>query len=100
MGRRLDADQFAAYARDQIRDATAILQRHRPDRYELCCCGRPRPCTVVDTCQRSIDHYRGKLALIEATLPLPIVVPATPATAQDHDGRHRQTRRPVAAPYR
>ncbi|HEX5144947.1 MAG TPA: hypothetical protein VFW21_13865 [Mycobacterium sp.] len=100
MGRRLDADQFAAYAREQIRDAFAILQRHRPDRYGLCSCGRPQPCTVIDTCQRSIDHYRGKLALIEATQPLPIVAPASPLTAGDYDGRHRQALNPIAGSYR
>ncbi|GAA1607326.1 hypothetical protein ACFQY4_34225 [Catellatospora bangladeshensis] len=74
MGRALTAEQFEAYARRQINTALDILDHHHDDLFGLCACGRPRPCSVVATCQAAIAHYRAKLALVGATQPMRTVM--------------------------
>ncbi|MEU8081011.1 hypothetical protein AB0B31_36855 [Catellatospora citrea] len=83
MGKALDAEQFAAYARRQIHAALDILDRHRTDLLGLCACGRPQPCSVVATCHHAIAHYQAKLAVVGATQPLRLVArrPVAPPAA-------------------
>ncbi|GHJ43784.1 hypothetical protein Cs7R123_11260 [Catellatospora sp. TT07R-123] len=71
MGRSLTAEQFTAYARRQIHTAWDILDRHRAGLFGLCDCGRAQPCSVAVTCHAAIARYTAKLALVEATQPLP-----------------------------
>jgi hypothetical protein len=73
MSKALDHEQFAAYARAQIRDAQAILALHRSAGTGLCSCGRRQQCSVVTVCTRHIAHYRKKLALLDLTQPLPLI---------------------------
>lgn len=85
MGRALTGGQFEAYARRQITVALDILDGHHAGLFGLCACGRPQPCSVAATCQATIDHYRAKLALVEATQPLRLVV-SKPSTAPHRPG--------------
>lgn len=75
MGKKLDAAQLTSYARQQIRAAQAIERQHRVDRLGLCSCGRPQPCAVITACLATITHYTAKLALLGATVPLPVIGP-------------------------
>jgi hypothetical protein len=77
VGKALDHASFADYARARIQAAHDIHQRHHPSRIGLCTCGRPQPCAVVTACAAIIAHYRGKLAIIGATLPLSVITPRT-----------------------
>jgi len=95
VSKKLDADQFTAYARGQIRAAYPVLGRHQPHRFGLCACGRPMPCAVVGAWQATVDHFSAKLALLEATQPLPPVSSCDPYPRQPtlddvpETGRHR-----------
>ncbi|MEV0460311.1 hypothetical protein [Catellatospora methionotrophica] len=73
MGKALDAEQFVAYAKRQIRTALDILDGHHADLPGVCACGRTRPCSVVATCHHTIAHYEAKLAVVGATQPLRII---------------------------
>jgi hypothetical protein len=73
VGKKLDHDQFAAYARAQILDAQAILDVHRSAGIGLCSCGRQQECSVVIVCTWHIAHYRHKLAILGITQPLPLI---------------------------
>lgn len=63
---------FAGYARDQVAGAEAILDTHRR-RATMCSCGRAWPCSVAQACAVRRDHFLNKLALLEATVKLPII---------------------------
>lgn len=78
----LSADEFAEYAREQIRIADALIARHRPANRNLCQCGRPLPCTQAEAVRAHKDHYLARLGLAEATVSLPVVTsaPAPPRT--------------------
>jgi hypothetical protein len=95
VGKKLDADQFANYAGQQIRAAYAVLRHHQPHPFGLCACGRPQPCTVAGAWQATVDDFSAKLALLEATQPLPPVPPCDPRPQQaspnhaPETGRHR-----------
>jgi hypothetical protein len=80
MGKAFDRNELAAYAQARIRAAHDIHRRHHPDRFGLCACGRPRPCTVAAACLATIAHYQATLALIDATMPMPIITPAHPGS--------------------
>jgi hypothetical protein len=67
----LSGEQFGAYARAQIAAAEQILARHYLVRGGDCSCGRPRPCSVAQSCSQTRDHYRARLALLEQTAALP-----------------------------
>lgn len=79
MTRKVNAEEFARYAQEQIASALSILGRHRAAGGGFCSCARQWPCSVATTCTSRVDHYRGKLALIEMTVALPIVSVARPA---------------------
>lgn len=77
--RTLHSEGFVAYAWAQIAAAEQILAGHRPGSGGLCCCGRLWPCSVVQACTRTRDHYRAGLALLERTIALPAVAAVEPA---------------------
>jgi hypothetical protein len=68
--RTFHSEEFAGYARAQITAAEQILAGHRPGSGGLCCCGRLRPCSVVQACTSTRDHYRAGVALLEQTVAL------------------------------
>jgi 8-oxo-dGTP diphosphatase len=70
--RALDAEGFVAYAQAQIAAAERIQAGHRPTG-GFCRCGRLWPCSVVQTCVRTRDHYRARLALLDQTVHLPTI---------------------------
>jgi hypothetical protein len=70
--RALDAEGFVAYAQAQIAAAERIQAGHRPSG-GFCRCGRLWPCSVVQTCVRTRDHYRARLALLDQTVQLPTI---------------------------
>jgi hypothetical protein len=74
--RKLSGDQFADYARQQIAVASQILAHHRPTS-SGCSCARQWPCPVALSCQQTRDHFQGRLALLDATIQLPVISPAT-----------------------
>lgn len=57
----LSAPQFAAYAREQIRAADAILAGHTAQGV-MCSCGRVRPCSVAVASTRRRSHFVETLA--------------------------------------
>ncbi|GAA1652421.1 hypothetical protein ACFQY4_11955 [Catellatospora bangladeshensis] len=71
--RVLNAGQFAEYARRQIAAADEILTRHGRVAGDLCRCERPWPCPVAASCVSMREHYRARMAVIEATMRLPVV---------------------------
>ncbi|GAA1380878.1 hypothetical protein [Catellatospora chokoriensis] len=75
MGKALDRSALAAYAKARIRAAHDIQQWHHPDRFGLCACGRPRPCTVAAACLTTIARYQATLALTDTTMPMPTITP-------------------------
>lgn len=79
----LSVNEFAEYAREQIRIADTLMARHRPASRNLCQCGRPLPCAQAEAVRAHKDHYLARLGLAEATVSLPIV---TPAPAQPQTG--------------
>lgn len=81
VGKALDQSGLVAYARTRIQAAHDIRQQHHPSHLGLCACGRPRPCTVVTACLATVAHYQAKLALIEATVPLPTITQRSPQDA-------------------
>ena len=74
-GRALTAEQFAEFAREQIRIAETLLAQHRAAG-DMCRCGRVVPCPHAESLAGSLEHYRVQLALLERTQPLPVVLPA------------------------
>lgn len=71
--RTLNREQFVAHAHRQIGTARAMLDDHRPGRGGMCSCDKQLPCSIVAACRRTIEHFQGKLALLDATVALPIV---------------------------
>jgi len=76
----LNKDQFAAYAHEQISAAEQILGRHRPGRNGWCSCGKQVPCSVFEHATATRDGYRAKLALLDATVMLPVLAPPAEAS--------------------
>ena len=76
----LSGQQFGVYARGQIAAAEQILARHYVTRGGDCSCGRPRPCSVAQSCAQTRDHYGARLVLLEQTAAFPRVraCPAAP----------------------
>jgi hypothetical protein len=70
--RALDGEGFVAYAQEQIAAAGRIQATHRPSG-GFCRCGRLWPCSVVQVCVQTRDHYRARLALLEQTIQLPAI---------------------------
>ncbi|MGH2601341.1 MAG: hypothetical protein ACRDJ9_18380 [Dehalococcoidia bacterium] len=62
----LSSAQFAAYAREQIRNADLILTGHIA-RGPMCACGRLLPCSVATTVVRRRSHFVVALARVAAT---------------------------------
>ncbi len=71
--RALSGEQFGAYARVQIAAVEQILARHHLMRGGDCSCGRPRPCSVAQSCAQTRERYRARLALLEQTAAWPRV---------------------------
>ncbi|SRR5690606_29730292 len=81
-GRALTAEQFAEFAREQIRIAETLLAQHRAAG-DMCRCGRVVPCPHAESLAGSLECYQSQLALLERAQPLPVTVPAAarqPAT--------------------
>lgn len=78
----LSANEFAEYAREQIRIADTLMARHGPANRNLCQCGRPRPCAQAEAVRAHKEHYLARLGLAEDTVSLPVVTsaPAQPQT--------------------
>lgn len=74
----LSAEEFAAYAREQISTADAVLTRHRQVGRACCQCGRPLPCSQAEAVRARKDHYLVRLGLAEATVPMPVVSSGSP----------------------
>jgi len=75
----LNREQFAAYAQAQIDMAARVLAGHRPGSGGWCSCGKELPCTVVAQATATRQHMQTKLALLDATAALPVLVPAAQA---------------------
>lgn len=71
--RKLTRSQFEAYAKQQIEAAARIVAQHRPTRSGWCSCAREWPCSVVASCRQRRDHFEVKLALLDATISLPVI---------------------------
>ncbi|WP_144128051.1 hypothetical protein [Catellatospora sichuanensis] len=65
--------EVAQTAHRQIAAAAALISQHHPADNGLCRCGRDLPCTVALACERTRDHHAGVLAILHATIELPIV---------------------------
>ncbi|MEV6927405.1 hypothetical protein AB0M46_23270 [Dactylosporangium sp. NPDC051485] len=74
MGRGLSAQEFIAYAREQMAGIESLLERHRRTG-PSCGCGRPLPCPVEETLRNRQEHFSTGIALAERTVQLPVVVP-------------------------
>lgn len=77
--RVLSKEQFTAYANTQIEMAEQILAVHRPGANVWCSCGKQVPCSVRQHATATRDHYRGRLALLDSTVVLPVLAPAVEA---------------------
>lgn len=62
----LSSAQFAAYARDQVRNADLILVRHAAHS-TTCSCGRLLPCSVVTTVTGRRTHFIDALCRVAAS---------------------------------
>lgn len=78
--RKLNTEQFAAYANTQIEKANQILARHLPAAHGSCSCGKQLPCSVAAHATATRDRYQAKLALLDATQVLPVLVPTPVVT--------------------
>ena len=74
--RALNQAEFTTYAQQQIEMADQMLAGHRPGAGRWCSCGRELPCSVVAAATATKQHMRAKLALLEATVVLPVLAPA------------------------
>jgi len=74
--RKLNREQFTAYANTQIEMTSQILAGHRPAANGWCSCGKQLPCSVVEHATATRDRYQATLALLDATVVLPILAPA------------------------
>ncbi|GAA1396336.1 hypothetical protein GCM10009662_10120 [Catellatospora coxensis] len=94
--RLLTAEQFATYARRQIKAADGILADHGRSWGNMCGCGRLWPCPVAATCVRMREHFLTRLALVEATVRLPVVRPGpVPEPVVKADARWLPVRPPT-----
>jgi hypothetical protein len=75
-GRVLNREQFVVYARDQIATAMILLAAHG-HAGRACGCGRPWPCPQQRSLTATAEHFRGRLALLDPTLVLPMLTPPT-----------------------
>lgn len=80
MGRGLSAQEFIAYAKEQVVGISIMLGRHRPTG-PSCTCGRPLPCPVEETLRDCQEHFSASIALAEKTAQLPVVVPQSAGVA-------------------
>jgi hypothetical protein len=76
----LDKNQFRKYAGGQVTMAEQMLAGHQPGAGGYCSCGKQLPCSVAEHAAATRDHYLGKLALLDATVLLPVL--ATAAAGQ------------------
>lgn len=75
-GHTLTLEQFAIYAREQIRTIDGLLSGHRTAGEVFCRCGRPRPCPQARSLTATREHYRHRIAgLDDQTRLLPIIAP-------------------------
>lgn len=66
----------ARYANQQIAMANQMLDRHRPGSGGFCSCSRELLCSIAAHATTTREHYRSKLALLDATT-VP-VIPTAP----------------------
>lgn len=74
MGRVMNAQEFVAFAKDQIAAVGGMLERHRRSG-PGCTCGRPVPCPVEETLRQRQQHFSERIALAEKTVQLPVMGP-------------------------
>jgi len=76
--RALNQAEFTTYAQQQIEMADQMLAGHRPGAGagQWCSCGRELPCSVVAAATATKQHMQAKLALLDATVVLPVLAPA------------------------
>ena len=72
--RKLTREQFAAHANQQIANAVAMRRSHRAQPGGYCLCGRQTPCSVDQACRATITHYENKLALLDVTTVIPVLI--------------------------
>jgi len=77
--RVLSHAQFTVYAQQQIEMAEQMLARHRLGPGRWCSCGRQMPCSVVAAATAAKQHMQAKVALLEATVVLPVLAPVAQA---------------------
>jgi hypothetical protein len=77
--RKLNKDDFAAYADTQVEMANQILAIHHAGIHGLCSCGKQLPCTVAAHATTIRDQYQARLALLDATKVLPVLDPPVEA---------------------
>jgi hypothetical protein len=77
--RVLNHAQFTAFSQQQIEMADQMLAGHRPGPGRWCSCGRQMPCSVVVAATAAKQHMHAKLALLEATVVLPVLAPVAQA---------------------
>ena len=73
--RTLNLVQFRKFADRQIEMANRMLAMHRPGSGYFCSCGKELPCSVAAHTIAIRDHFKRKLALLEATVVLPVLAP-------------------------
>ncbi len=77
--RVLSHAQFTEYAQRQVEMADQMLAGHRPGPDRWCSCGRQMPCSVVAAATAVKHHMQARLALLEATVVLPVLAPVASA---------------------
>src|SRR5690349_5798639 len=79
MANALSGNRFIDYARGQISDADAELDRHTPQG-QSCGCGQQLPCGIADELRHRRAHYQAKIAEVRAAIS-PDAAPAAPPSA-------------------
>ena len=87
--RKLTREQFAAHANQQIANAAAMRRGHHAQSGGYCSCGRQTPCSVDQACRSTITHYENKLALLDATTVMPVVIAPPRDEGRPSSGRWR-----------
>jgi hypothetical protein len=82
VSRVMNAQEFVAYANEQVAAIVDMLKRHRPSG-PSCSCGRQAPCPVEESLRQRQQHFSERIALAEKTAQLPIVgLPSAQADPQ------------------
>jgi hypothetical protein len=87
--RKITREQFAAHANQQIANARAMRRSHRAQPGGYCTCGRQTPCSVDQACRATVTHYENKLALLDVTTLMPVLIAPARDEGRPSSGRWR-----------